>query len=102
WPYPSLIRWHFWLVVVGMTIYIVGLSIGGWLQGKAMLDASRPFIDSVRLTIPWLEARTLGGILMTCGHVVFAWNVLTIGFRLGPGRTGGARLQPLREEVAHA
>ena len=40
WPYPRLITLHFWLVAVGMAIYVVGLSIGGWLQGEAMLDAA--------------------------------------------------------------
>ena len=33
WPYPRLIAAHFWLVVIGMLVYIVALSIGGWRQG---------------------------------------------------------------------
>ena len=31
------------------------LTIGGWLQGEAMLDASRPFMDSAVVTLPYLK-----------------------------------------------
>jgi cytochrome c oxidase cbb3-type subunit 1 len=101
WPFPSLIRWHFWLILVGLVTYIVGLSIGGWLQGMAMLDAGRPFLDSVQVTLPWLKARTLGGSLMTGGHLVFAFHVFALIYRLGPERQGAADLHPARHEVAH-
>ena len=40
WPSDKLIRWHFWLALAGVLIYVGSLSIGGWLQGEAMLDAS--------------------------------------------------------------
>ncbi|HEY1399395.1 cbb3-type cytochrome c oxidase subunit I [Roseateles sp.] len=72
WPSPWLIGAHFWLAAVGITIYFLSTSIGGWEQGKAMLDASRPFMESVTLTIPYLKLRSIGGGLMALGHVVFA------------------------------
>jgi cytochrome c oxidase cbb3-type subunit 1 len=71
WPSPWLIGAHFWLASIGIAIYFVALSIGGWLQGGAMLDASRPFMDSVAVTIPYLKARSIGGGLMVLGHLVF-------------------------------
>lgn len=40
----------------------MSLSWGGWLQGLAMLDAARPFMDSVTLTIPYLKWRSIGGV----------------------------------------
>jgi len=92
WPYPSLIAVHFWLVIIGFAIYFVGLSIGGWLQGMAMLDASKPFIDSVNVTIPFLKSRTVGGSLMTLGHLVFAGHFIAMALRYGPARTGAALL----------
>lgn len=76
--WPALINAHFWLIVVGFAIYFFGLSIGGWLQGLAMLDGTRPFSESVILTKPYLEARSVGGALMTLGHIVFAFNVASI------------------------
>ncbi|HEY5928936.1 MAG TPA: cbb3-type cytochrome c oxidase subunit I, partial [Burkholderiales bacterium] len=83
WPRPALISLHFWLVVAGFSVYLVSLSIGGILQGLILLDPARPFMDSVRATIPWLQGRSLGGALMTLGHCVFAWHVLLMTARSG-------------------
>ncbi|MFC3108260.1 cbb3-type cytochrome c oxidase subunit I [Undibacterium arcticum] len=92
WPYPKLIALHFWLVVIGFSIYFVGLSIGGWLQGMAMLDATRPFMESVRVTIPYLKSRSVGGAIMTLGHLVFAFHFAAMALRYGPRRIGAALL----------
>ena len=92
WPYPRLISLHFWLVLSGFAIYFLGLSWGGWFQGLAMLDKNVPFMDSVRLTIPYLQARSVGGALMTLGHLVFAAHFFMMGWKFGPRRLGAALL----------
>lgn len=92
WPYPKLISLHFWLVLVGFGIYFVWLSMGGWLQGLAMLDGATPFLDSMKLTVPYLEARSVGGGLMTLGHLVFAVHFFAMGWKFGPRRLGAALL----------
>jgi cytochrome c oxidase cbb3-type subunit 1 len=92
WPYPSLIAAHFWLVVIGFSIYFIGLTIGGWLQGLAMLDAAKPFMDSVKVTIPYLQSRSVGGAIMTLGHLVFAGHFVAMALRNGPRRIGAALL----------
>lgn len=107
WPHPRLIALHFWLVTIGIGIYFVTLSIGGWLQGLYMLDASRPFMDSVLVTMPWLEGRTLGGALMTLGHLVFAVHFVLMALRYGTSRIGPAllhtrKIQPERQAIAGA
>ena len=82
-----------WLPVafgLGIAIYFVGLSIGGYLQGKAMLDPKRPFIDSVTLMAPYLISRTVGGLLMVLSHVIFVGHFLAMALRFGPTRTGAA------------
>ena len=91
WPSQALISAHFWLVTIGISIYVVALSIGGWLQGKAMLDAAVPFTESMRITIPYLQARTVGGSLMVLGHLVFATHFLMLVFGRAT-RTGRATL----------
>lgn len=83
WPRPALISLHFWLVVAGFSVYMITLSIGGILQGLALLDPARPFMDSVAVTIPWLQGRSVGGALMTLGHCVFAFHVLLMTARSG-------------------
>ena len=90
WPYPRLITLHFWLSVIGITIYFVGLSIGGWLQGMAMLDGAKPFIDTVAVTLPYLKSRSVGGSLMVLGHLIFVGHFLAMALRFGPNRTGAA------------
>ncbi len=81
WPFPRLISLHFWLVVSGFAVYFVFLTIGGWLQGLVLLDAHRPFIDSVTITLPYLKGRSIGGALMTLGHFVFAAHVVMLLLR---------------------
>jgi cytochrome c oxidase cbb3-type subunit 1 len=76
WPYAWMISLHFWLVITGFGIYFVALTVGGWLQGLAMLDAKQPFMASVAVTLPYLQARSLGGALMILGHFVFAAHFL--------------------------
>ncbi len=78
WPSQGMIRLHFWLAAIGITIYFVSLTWGGLLQGQAMLDASRPFMDSVILTAPYLKARSIGGGLMALGHLLFALHFVML------------------------
>jgi cytochrome c oxidase cbb3-type subunit 1 len=76
---------HFWMAIVGSSIYVVSLSIGGTIQG---LDWVRglPFIQSVVDMQPYYVWRGVGGLLMFLSHVVFAWNV----WRMTYGRPGKA------------
>lgn len=86
WPHSWAISLHFWLVFIGFGIYFWPLSVGGWLQGLAMLDASKPFMESMTLTIPYLQARSVGGSMMTLGHIVFATHFFLVLRREGPMR----------------
>jgi cytochrome c oxidase cbb3-type subunit 1 len=91
WPYSWMISLHFWLVIVGFGIYFVALTIGGWLQGLAMLDAKQPFMASVAVTLPYLQARSLGGALMVLGHFVFSAHFLMMISTRRETQTGPAR-----------
>lgn len=92
WPYPSLISMHFWLVTIGFAVYFISLSIGGWLQGVYMLDASKPFMDSVAVTLPYLKGRSVGGGLMVLGHLVFMVHFFLMALQYG-NREGRANLK---------
>lgn len=94
WPWRRLITLHFWLVTIGIAVYVVSLTIGGWLQGLALLDGSVPFIDTVRLTLPYLTARSVGGTLMTLGHFVFVFHVGAMLLRRGGERTTPTLFRP--------
>jgi cytochrome c oxidase cbb3-type subunit 1 len=81
WPSARLISLHFWCASVGIALYFISLTIGGWLQGTAMLDGGKPFMDSVLLTIPYLKTRSIAGVLLVVGHLVFvahfAWLLMS-------------------------
>ena len=87
---PRLIAAHFWLAFLGIIIYAVSLSIGGLLQGLAMLDAARPFMDSVAVTLPFLKSRSLGGSMMALSHFVFALHFVIMAFGVGKQLEGPA------------
>ena len=78
WSSANLIRIHFWTTAVGMVIYWVGLTIGGILQGRMLLDTDNAFLDIVAATIPYLWSRSFAAVLMTIGHVVFGYLVFKI------------------------
>jgi cytochrome c oxidase cbb3-type subunit 1 len=84
WASPNLIRIHFWSSATGIVIYFCALSVGGWFQGIAMLNPDIKFIQIVGDTIPYLISRSIGGSLMTLGHIVFA--ILVVLNLMGRGR----------------
>lgn len=89
WPYPWMIKLHFWFVAVGITLYIFSTEIGGVLQGLYMNDPSRPFMDSVDVTMPYMIARSVSGVLILTGHIFFI-----VIFYLMLTRKGSARKTP--------
>jgi cytochrome c oxidase cbb3-type subunit 1 len=99
WPWRRLISLHFWLVSIGILIYFVSLTVAGWKQGVYLLTADTPFMDIVRMTIPYLEARTLGGALMTMGHLVFAFHFLAMLLRRGESRDQPTLFRPVKKEM---
>ncbi len=78
WPSARLIAWHFWLVLIGIAVYVVALTIGGVVQGLALLDPKQPFQASVDVTKPWLLVRSLSAVVLTVGHLIFAWHLFRV------------------------
>lgn len=82
WPCPKAIAWHFWLVVIGFFgFYFIFLTIGGWIQGSELLDPAKSFEQVTRRTEFYLIMRSIGGTLMTVGHIIFAVHVFMIVFK---------------------
>lgn len=74
WPSARLIRWHFNLALAGISIYVLTLTWAGVAQGLALLNPQLPFEVSVERSLPGLYGRSLGGLLMTAAHFVFAYH----------------------------
>ena len=102
WPSATLIHFHFWGCAIGITIMVVALQAGGWIQGLQMNDASIPFMETVQNTIPWLKARSVSGLFLTVGHVAFAVNFFWMLFAAGTVRAkqGPTLFQQVEKEGA--
>ena len=74
WPSGRLISWHFWLSTTGIAAYVLALIAGGVLQGLALLDPASPFQASVEVTRPYLWVRSVSALMLTMGHLLFAWH----------------------------
>lgn len=78
WWSSVLIGAHFWLSLAGLVIGMGSLTVGGWLQGQALADGKVAFADVAAHTVPWLQAATLGGVLLVIGHLAFALNLVKL------------------------
>ncbi len=86
WPSAGLIKLHFWGCALGITVMVVALQTGGWIQGMEMNNPEIPFLEVVQNTIPWLKARSVSGIFLTVGHIAFAVNFFWMLFAAGAVR----------------
>jgi len=73
---PNLIAsgLHFWFATIGVTFYVISLSVAGTLQGLTWA-AGNPFIASVDAAAPYWAGRAVAGCLMFLAHLIFAYNV---------------------------
>jgi cytochrome c oxidase cbb3-type subunit 1 len=109
WYNRRLISLHFWSTAIGITLYVLALSIGGWKQGWLMQHPREPgyeFIQTVLTTKPYLFLRTVGGTLMTLGHVVFTLLFVLNLLGIGQSREGATlfreRRKPTRQPLSTA
>lgn len=68
---------HFWFATLGVTTYVVALSVAGVEQGIAW-GSGEPFIASVEAATPYWVWRAVAGSLMFLAHLIFAYNVYTM------------------------
>jgi len=88
WSSARLIKVHFWTTGIGMAIYWIGLTWGGWFQGIQMNDPDVPFLDIVEYTVPFLFSRSVAAVLMTVGHIAFFVLLFRMLFAPGERREG--------------
>ncbi len=98
WLSAGLIRAHFWCDAIGITIYFVSLSVGGWWHGRMLNDPNVPMPNIVAYLLPYLFARSVAGIIITIGHIAFA--ALLVANLMGWGRQRGGPTFFVREEPA--
>lgn len=72
----KLMEWHFWLSLIGFTLFFVSLTIGGLVQGSLWaMNESNGFIQSVQAMLPYNIVRAAGGVLILGGQFLFIFNI---------------------------
>jgi len=74
-----LMNWSFWLLAVGLTLMVADLTIAGLVEAQ-LWQSSAPWIDSVRAVGSYWLVRTLSGVPILAGFVLFWTSLIT-----GPG-----------------
>jgi cytochrome c oxidase cbb3-type subunit 1 len=72
---------HFWIMTLGIVLYITAMWIAGVMQGlmwRAVNDdgtLTYTFVEGVKATYPYYVVRLAGGVLVLASMFVMAWNV---------------------------
>jgi cytochrome c oxidase cbb3-type subunit 1 len=70
----TLANLHFWLLLIGFTVYWVSMTIAGLIQGAGKIYEV-PYIDVVIAEHPYMIARWLGGSMVFSGNVMWLYNM---------------------------
>ncbi len=77
----SLIHVHFWLMTIGIILYIVAMWISGMTQGmmwRSVHDDGTlmySFVESLQASYPFYFMRFIGGLFVVSGMGVMAYNL---------------------------
>jgi len=74
-----MMNWSFWLLAIGLTLMVADLTIAGLVEAQVW-QSSAPWIDSVRAVGSYWLVRTLSGLPILAGFVLF-WTGLVTGPR---------------------
>ena len=85
WPRPRLLKVHFWVYTIGLTLLLVSLYTGGWIQGTELhaTENGKPvytFSTVLNHIQPWLNLHRWAWILIATGHIVFALHFMWLLF----------------------
>ncbi len=87
---------HFWFATLGVTFYVLSLSVAGTVQGLTWASGN-PFISSVDAAAPYWAGRAVAGTLMFVSHLIFAYNVYLM--TLAPERASATWEAPPRKSA---
>jgi cytochrome c oxidase cbb3-type subunit 1 len=79
-PFPKLVRVHFWISLLGIVLLVVPLAIGGVVQGLKLQNPNIAFADTTQAMLPFLRVSTTGLLLMLLGNLLFFTNVIGLTF----------------------
>ena len=83
WETAVLIRAHFWVSMIGLSLTIIGYGLGGAIQGLGLSDPKIPMVVLLSFVKPFLFLQLCAVLLTGLGHVFFTANFVLILARLG-------------------
>jgi cbb3-type cytochrome c oxidase subunit I len=83
-----LMEWHYWLVLLGILVFMVSLWIAGFTQGQQWLGGETPFVETMKEMKPYMLLRLGGGVAVFAGMAAFVYSV---GRSLLPGPASSSR-----------
>lgn len=81
---PTLMHWHFWISLAGISLMIVDLWMAGLVQAQDWSSNLVPFVDTLIALKPYMGVRVLAGVLLLGAQFLFAWNILQTTIRRQP------------------
>jgi cytochrome c oxidase cbb3-type subunit 1 len=94
-PFPGFVRVQHWLFMLGITLWVGALAVGGLEQGMKLGDPAVSFADSTQVALMALRVGTTGLALLLLGALLFSANIfaMTLKWMLGLGKSGLALVQ---------
>ena len=70
----ALDEWAFWLITIGVELMWIDLISGGLVQGFTWWGLN-PWMDSIRFSIPFWFVRTVTGVMIIVGFILYVYNI---------------------------
>ena len=70
------LAWSYWLLIIGLGLMVLDLTGAGLVQAT-LWQRHVPWIDSVRASRPYWIFRTIDGVVLLAGFIVFGLSFLT-------------------------
>src|ERR1700716_2878225 len=93
-----MMNWSFWLLAAGLALMVTDLTIAGLVEAQ-IWQSSAPWTDSVQAVGSYWLVRTLSGLPVLAGFVLF-WTSLVTGPRLSAAVTSGSSRVAAEKVVA--
>ncbi|EAU53374.1 cbb3-type cytochrome c oxidase subunit I [Mariprofundus ferrooxydans] len=71
----SLANFHFWMLLIGFSLYWTSMTIAGLIQGAAKIYEV-PYVDVVIAEHPYMIVRWLGGTMVFFGNIIWLYNMV--------------------------
>src|SRR5258708_1524089 len=78
WRSAGLVRWHFWLSIVGLGFLVFDLTIAGVIQGLGLMDPKVPIPAVLDMMAPFVAAQILAAAAIMIANIVSVFSVLTV------------------------